>query len=190
MKNKWLIIAVLLPLVSVSQQSKSKGKIQTVTSVGFAAGESTAKPLFQVSGGWTFDRYYAGVGVGFDQYFTNSIPLFADGRFSFGRARWGFAYVNGGYNFTTDKPDEKTIWSQTSTNRLLGGFYMDAGLGYRIHIGTLHRLLISAGYSQKNVVRQTIYTNPCLVAPCPETIVDYRYKLGRIVTKVSWEFSK
>jgi hypothetical protein len=191
MKNKWLIIAVLFPFLCFSQGKNSKGKITAITSAGVAAGESTAKPLFQVSTGFTFDNWFTGVGIGLDEYKFNSYPLFADWRMNFGKAKVAFFYANGGYNFPGSqhgREDDFNVFK--TTDKLLGGFYMDAGVGYRVRLNPLHRILFSAGYSQKNMRTRIGYTYPCLVPPCDEQIYNYNYQLGRIVTKLSWEFGK
>jgi hypothetical protein len=189
MKTKWLLIAVLSPLISFSQGDRSKGRVVTIASVGLAAGESTAKPLFQLSSGLVHGRWFTGIGAGLDQYNFNSVPLFADWRMNFGRTRLGFLYANGGYNFATKNKGLTDDWFKT-TDRFYGGLYMDAGIGYRIRLSSLHRLLFSAGYSQKNISNKIGYTYPCLVPPCTEQVYTYQYNFGRIVTKLSWEFGK
>jgi hypothetical protein len=187
MKSTWLIIAVLFPVVSFSQESLSKSRFNMVTSVGVVAGESTAKPLFQLVSGFSYDRWFTGIGIGLDQYKFKSIPLFADWRMHFGKKRSGYVYANGGYNFAYNNKSDNDNFYKT-TDRFYGGFYMDAGLGYRIRLSSLHRLLLSAGYSQKNIINKIGYTYPCFVAPCPEEVYNYRYNPGRIITKLSWEF--
>jgi hypothetical protein len=189
MKSKWLIIAVLFPAISLSQESSSKSHLNTIASVGLAVGESTAKPLYQLSAGLAYDRYFAGIGAGIDQYNFNSVPLFADWRMNFGKARQVFLYTNCGYNFTYNNDGSNSPFFKT-TDRFYGGFYMDAGIGYRIRLNSLHRLLLSAGYSQKNVNNKVGYTYPCTVPPCLEEIYIYHYTLGRIITKLSWELGK
>jgi len=189
MKSKWFIIAVLFPAVIFSQESSSKSRLNIIATVGMAAGESTAKPLFQLESGFTFDRWFMGIGIGIDQYNLKSIPLFADWRMNFGKARSGFLYANGGYNFPYGNKSNFNYFYE-STDRFTGGFYMDAGVGYRIRLGSLHRLLFSAGYSQKNIVNKVGYTYPCLVAPCPEEIHNYHYNFGRVITKLSWEMGR
>lgn len=189
MKNKWLIIAVLCPILSFSQQNTAKARLTSIAAVGLVAGESTAKPLFQISGGFSHGRYFSGIGIGMDQYFFNSIPLFADWRVSFGKTRLGFLYANGGYNFPGKIKSRNDWWGKT-TDRYYGGFYMDAGIGYRIKLSnSLHRLLFSAGYSRKTMSNKVGYTYQC-VPPCPEDIYTYKYELGRIVAKFSWEFGR
>jgi hypothetical protein len=190
MKNKWLLIAVLFPSLCVAQGNNSKGKIRAITSAGFAAGEGTAKPLFQVSAGFAFDNWFAGAGVGLDQYKFNTVPLFADWRVNFGKSKLAFLYANGGYNFPGKYKGSEEFGSLKSSDKLFGGFYMDAGIGYRVRLSPLHRILFSAGYSQKNARARIGYPTYCLTPPCPEQIYNYEYQLGRIVSKISWEFGK
>jgi hypothetical protein len=189
MKNKWLIIAVLFPVVSFSQENSSRPRFHTIASVGVAAGESTAKPLFQLVPGFSYDRWFTGIGIGLDQYNFTTIPLFADWRVNFGKTRSGFLYANGGYNFSVNNKSGIDNWFKT-TDRFEGGLYMDAGLGYRIRMGPLHRLLFSAGYSQKNITNIVGYTYQCFNPPCTEEVYRYHYNLGRIVTKLSWEIGR
>ena len=188
MKNKWLIIAVLFPVLSFSQENFSKSRFNTIASVGFAAGESTAKPLFQLSAGLSYGRYFTGIGFGYDQYFYNSLPLFADWRVYYGKERTGFLYANGGYNFPGKNKTARSNWFGVSES-FEGGFYADAGLGYRIRLGLLHHLLFSAGYSQKKITNTVVYNYDCN-PPCPEQVYSYHHNLGRIITKLSWEFGR
>ena len=184
------MLAVLFPVMSFSQQSTSKARVTSIASVGFAAGESTAKPLFQLSGGFNYGRFFSGIGIGMDQYRFNSFPLFADWRANFGKERLAFVYANGGYNFPGKNKSMNDEWFKT-TDLFDGGFYMDAGLGYRIRLNSsLHRLLFSAGYSRKTISNKVGYTYQCFNPPCQENLYTYKYELGRIVAKFSWEFGR
>lgn len=186
MKIKWLVIAVLIPALCCSQ-SKTKSSLHTIVSAGAAAGEGTAKPLAQVAAGLHYDRYFTGIGVGLDNYRFRSIPLFADWRMNFGNKQSIFVFANGGYNFSVGNQDEGTHSFETS-NRFYGGFYFDTGLGYRFRLSSSHRLLLSAGYSQKNIRQEIGYTYPCFNPPCNEDFYNYHYNLGRITAKIAWEF--
>ncbi|HLG38574.1 MAG TPA: hypothetical protein VI461_02860 [Chitinophagaceae bacterium] len=188
MKTKWLIIAALFPLLSFSQDKHGSG-FNAIVSTGVVAGESAAKPLVQVAAGLNYDRYFMGVGLGLDPYYFKSIPLFADWRINFGKTRLAFVYANGGYNLPYNNKNAEDNFFK-STDRFNGGFYMDLGMGYRIRLSSYHRLLFSAGYSRKDISNKVGYTYPCLNPPCDEQITNYRYSLGRIVTKLSWEFGK
>lgn len=190
MKNKWLVIAVLFPLLSFPQDKTATPRVNTTASAGLIAGESTAKPLLQIGAGLKFSRWYTGIGVGLDPYKFKSIPLFADGRLTFGKNDVGFIYANGGYNFPYDNPiGDDDIWKTDES--FSGGFYMDAGIGCRIPLkSSWHRILFSAGYSQKEIVNTVEYTYPCVSPPCNPEINKNQYRLGRIVAKMSWVFGR
>jgi hypothetical protein len=187
MRAKWLIVAALFPCVIFSQDKKPCPCLNTLISAGVIGGESAAKPLLQAETGIKFDRYFAGIGIGLDHYYLKSIPLFADWRINFGKERLAFLYANGGYNFPYNNDQDVISGYQ---NNYRGGFYMDAGLGYRFRLNTYHRLLLSAGYSQKNInSRYTSFFCPFL-PPCQEQVYNYHYTLGRIIAKLSWEFGR
>jgi hypothetical protein len=186
MTRKWFIIAVLFPMFSLAQ-GKNKSNVTTIVSTGIIMGESAAKPLYQFSGGFTMDRWFAGAGAGYDAYQNRSIPVFADWRYSIGSRRLGFAYANIGYNFPTgDRIFHEPFWREGT---LYGGFYMDAGAGLRFMLGGSHHLLLSAGYSQKNMEGRITDAVMCITTPCPEGATTiYNYSFGRLVLKMSWEF--
>jgi hypothetical protein len=186
---KQIIFAVLfLPLGLFAQNKKTTvSGWRMITSTGLVAGESTTKPLFQLSGGIVIDRHFAGIGFGYETYRFNSIPVFANWQMDFGKKRTGFLYANGGYNFPGHNKEEAEF--SKKSDRLKGGFYMDAGLGYRIRLGMFNRLLFSAGYSRKDVRNIKIYSFPCYTANCSDNINinEFKYSLGRMVAKMSWE---
>lgn len=187
--KRFFIVLLLVPGFIFAQHTKKiNGGWKTITSTGLAIGEANTKPVFQLSGGFTYRRYFTGIGIGYDTYEFNSIPVFADWRMSFGRRQIGFIYADGGYNFPGSYK-RNNEFSKTS-DRLRGGLYMDAGIGYRIPLGTLHRLSVSAGFSRKNIIQRKVFVYPCLTAPCPEDIHDYDYNFNRILTRLSWEFGK
>lgn len=189
MKSQWLIITVLFPFLSFSQENSSRIRVHTIATVGMAAGESTVKPLFQVESGIVHRKWFGGAGIGLDQYNFKSIPVFLDGRFHFGKTMSAFVYGNGGYNFPYKNKSGIDNFFKT-TDKFYGGLYIDAGVGYRVRLNSSHRLQMSAGYSQKNIRNKIGYTFICFSPPCLEEIYNYHYKLGRILAKVSWEFGK
>lgn len=184
---RYIIIAFLFfPLVVSAQGKKSfKTGWRIITSAGLIAGETDNRPAFQLSGGVVRSRYFAGVGIGYETYRFNSFPVFADWRIDFGKKRLGFLYGNAGYNFPGSY-NEETEFFKTS-DRIKGGFFMDAGIGYRIRLGTFNRLLFSAGYTRKDIRHIKRYAYPCITGDCPDNINDFKYSLGRMVAKMSWE---
>lgn len=189
-----LIVLLFFPGALLAQTKTTvKPGWRSIATAGFSAGESGASPVFQLSGGFTYNRFFNGIGIGYDLYESNSFPLFADWRMSFGKQKLVFVYAMPGYNipgkFTKEVPDFRTV-----EERQIGGFYMDAGVGYRIPLGILHRLSFSAGYVRKSVSHEKIYSYPCGIVPCTETPAPdkyvYRYNYGLITTKLSWELGK
>jgi hypothetical protein len=188
------IVLLFLPISLVAQQKKTiKPGWRSIATAGFTAGESGASPVFQLSGGITYSCFFNGIGIGYDLYEFNSFPLFADWRMSFGKQQLVFVYAMPGYNipgkFTKEVADFRTV-AESQT----GGFYMDAGIGYRIPLGLLNHLSFSTGYVRKSVSHEKIYTTPCgNIMPCTDPPPDkyvYRYNYGLITTKLSWELGK
>lgn len=186
MKRIGIALLFFLPSLLFAQNKKaSKPGWRMITSTGLIAGESDTKPLFLWSGGIVYHHHFAGIGFGYDMYRFSSFPVFADWRMSFGKKKIGFIYANGGYNFP-GKYKEEDEFSKTK-DRLRGGYYMDAGIGYRIPLGHFNRLSFSAGYSRKNISQLKTFVYPCLTGDCPEDIHEYKYSFGRIIAKMSWE---
>lgn len=186
MKKKIMLLLLLCPLFSLAQvKQKQQLKWNMLASAGLAAGESNTKPVFQLSGGLKYSRFFTGIGIGYDTYEFNSIPVFADWRMMFGKKRAAFLYANGGYNFPGKYREDNDL-SKTEDG-IKGGFYGDLGIGYRMPLGSLHRLAISAGFSQKNIRQRKVFVYPCLTGDCPEDIREYRYRFNRIIARLSWE---
>lgn len=186
MKKVVALMFLLWPVMLLAQgKEKQQLKWSTIASAGLATGESNTKPVFQLSGGVNYNRFFTGIGVGYDTYEFNSVPLFADWRVKFGKKQAAFVYANGGYNFP-GKYQMDDDFSKTADD-IKGGLYTDIGIGYRVPLGILHRLGLSAGFSQKNIIQRKVFVFPCLTGDCPEDIREYRYRFNRIVAKLSWE---
>ena len=187
--KKVLVPFFLLASVFTFSQKKrtlSGAGFCMISSAGVAIGEKSVNPVFQVVPGIYFKKFSAGIGLGFDDYRFRSMPLFADVRFKFGRRDFGFLYADAGYNFPFDiKKTESTF---NTTDIYKGGFYGDAGIGFRIFTRSRHAFLFSTGYSIKDIKNKVGYTYNTFVPPAVEDIYHYRYSLGRIVSKLSWEF--
>lgn len=188
--RKMMIVFCLSPLLVFSQK-KEKPKPAWIVSSGIIAGANETKPLFQAAGGITYSRYFTGIGIGYDSYRFNTIPVFADWRVSVGNRKVIFGYAQAGYNFPGHYQKENEY--RKVSDRLEGGFYMDAGIGYRLPLGQGHRLLFSAGYSRKYIAQEKGYTYPCGIVPCTgaePVVYTYRYSFNRILVKAGWEWGK
>jgi hypothetical protein len=191
--KKALIVFLFLPAALLAQTKKTvKPGWRSIATAGITAGESGASPVFQWSGGITYNRFFNGIGIGYSSYEYNSFPVFADWRMNVGKQQLVFVYAMPGYNIP-GKFTREVNFVGTLDERLSGGFYMDAGIGYRIPLGLLNRLSFSAGFIRKSVSYEKVYSYPCGMAPCNETPPDryiYRYNYGLITTKLSWELGR
>ena len=189
MKRKWFIIAVLFFFFLFAQQSSSRSSLHTIASLGVAVGESTAKPLMQITSGFYYKKWFTGLGAGLDLYNLKSIPLFVDYRFFFGKKYTCFLYADAGYNIPFGNKSDVEGYSKHK-DRFYGGVYVDAGAGYRIALGDRHRILISAGYSRKDVFHNIEYVYGGGPDPGMEQEYNYHYMFGRIAARVNWDFGR
>jgi hypothetical protein len=188
-----LVIVMFLPLISFGQpREKGKAGFHSIIGTGAMIGETKTKAFFHYSGGLQYDRYFTGIGMGYDAYRLNTIPVFADWRMNFGSRRVLFIYANVGVNFAANLlREEKTDYSRSFSRP---GLYTDGGIGYRWPLGNSQQLSLSVGHSYKQVTDVHEFSYPCGIVPCSErtpTITNaYRYNFGRIVVKTGWEFGK
>lgn len=190
-----IVFLLLVMAFAASGQVKQRIKPgwRMITAAGYSAGESGTGAVFQLSGGLGFRSMYVGIGAGYDNYEYRSFPVFADWRLRFGSKRLVFVYAMPGYNIPGKFTREvSNFWRQVD-DRLDGGLYMDAGLGYRVPLGRIHHINFSAGYIRKRITRNKEYRFMCGDEPCPndrpETI-RLRYNFGLVTAKLSWEFGR
>lgn len=186
--NRILLIALLFPLLGLSQKKQdNKAYLRSILSGGLLIGEKDSYPVYQWSGGLHINRYFGGVGIGYDRYRFNSIPVFADFRADIGEKKLVYVYANGGYAIP-GKYKELEEFNKI-VDKLKGGFYMDLGVGYRMRLSPVHSILLSAGYTRKEMTQEKIYKYSWCPT-CDESIYRFNYKLDRIVVKASWEFGR
>ena len=190
MKKSVVISFLFASLVSFSQNKSNaiKPVFRVIASGGIVVGQKNISSVFQVVPGVSVKRFYAGTGIGLDDYRFRSLPLFADVRYHFGRREFGFIYVDAGYNFPFDISKTQEIFKTTDIYK--GGFYGDFGLGFRFMSFGKHSFLFSGGYSIKNIKNKVGHTYTwTLPAETPETFDNYSFSMQRISAKLSWQFS-
>lgn len=189
MRQYLLLMALALPFAAITQQNKKATDnvwLQTIGSAAIVGGQSGVKPVFQLVSGIRKSIYFAGIGVGYDNYLYKSLPVFADMRIDFSKKQIVFAYGDLGYNIPVGLKTSTDVFK--TTDLYYGGIYIDAGLGYRHKINNKNNFLFSFGYTLKDINKKEGYTYPCINPPCTENISYYKYRMGRVVTRVSWEF--
>jgi hypothetical protein len=180
-----IIIILLVPLCLSAQTRKSKTGWRVISSVGLLAGETDTRPTFQLSGGVMKKRHFFGAGIGYELYRFNTLPVYADWRMDFGRRRGGFIYGNAGYSIAGHQKKTEEFFPVSVSYK--GGIFMDAGIGFKLRLGSMNRLGFSAGYSRKDFKHIKRFPAPCFDGNCPEDKTVLNYNLGRIVAKLNWE---
>ena len=184
-----LVIVMFLPLFCFGQPKvKEKAGFHSIVGGGAMIGESRTKAFFQYSGGLQYGRYFTGIGIGYDAYRLNTIPVFADWRMNFGPRRVLFVYANVGANFAANiQKEEKTDYSRGYARP---GLYTDGGFGYRFPLGHSQRIFLSVGHSFKRITDVHEFSYGSFRSNQAVTTNAYRYNYSRIVVKTGWEFGK
>lgn len=189
--KKLLIILLLLPIACFSQKKKTKIYPHVILSGGIAGGEKQTAPVAQLSAGISFGPWFSGLGVGYDYYRFNTIPVYADWRFSFGPDRILYVYANPGVHLLQPTGSQlETIWARKA--ELKPGFFGEGGVGFRVKAGRYHHLGLSIGYRYRQMTHRTDLTPPW-ISSRPTTMGELakdRYSFTTIVSRLTWEFGR
>ena len=184
MRHKSFIFFLLVSLMGFSVKAQSR-KIQfhSINSVGFVIGESGTDMMLQSVNGFAYKNFYSGIGFAKDDYNYNSYPLFFDQRIYFSEKNKAFAYGDLGYNFSGKNKPGKEVYYYTSYH-FSGSVFTDFGIGYKMAFIKKSSLLLSIGYSYKEL-NDKIET----IGPADgKNYSNYKYGNGRIVLKAGVGF--
>jgi hypothetical protein len=180
----FFLIAICLGIPGLAQ--KTNVQFHSINSVGLTNGQSGGHMLLQTVNGVIYNSWFAGIGFGIDYYPYRSLPLFADLRKYVGASKDAFAYVDLGYNLDANNKPGKDVFY--STYHYSSGLYSDFGIGYSMKINRRSSLLVSTGFSYKNITNHITVAEECLVAPCPVDYSKYQYGNGRVSLKAGIDF--
>lgn len=169
----------------VAKKSCSCG-FSSINQFGILTGTNGNYPLLQTINGFRYKTWFVGAGVGLDVYHTTTIPLFLDFRKNLlaGKST-PFVYADGGIQFMTQKTRIKGPYLKEDYQT---GAYYDVGIGYQVGLKNRHALLMSAGYSVKEIEYDRYAEVVCITSPCPKDKSNYKYKLNRLSLKVGYRF--
>ena len=178
-------------LASFGQKKNAAYKFHSINNISLINGDNVTSAGLQSINGFQKGNLFAGVGIGLDYYLYRTVPLFADFRYEFGKAKNKFfAYADGGINFDWVEEDYNDgpifIWDGSrNTTEFHDGAYTDIGLGYTVGSKKGGGLVLSLGHSYKSLKKTVSYMD----WRTQETISDiYHYDFNRIVLKVGWKF--
>jgi hypothetical protein len=186
MKTKLTIISALALIISLKMSAQNNIKFGSINMGGVITGKSKSTITLQTINGISSKKLFAGIGVGLDYYTYKSVPLFIDLRTLIGRTNF-FIFADPGYNFPfKNTPDSKNIYFDTY--HFYGGFYSEAGFGYKLRVVKNRYVLFSSGYSYKKINDKVSTVNECFAAPCPMNYSTYTYQFQRLIFKAGFLF--
>lgn len=196
MKIKLLFLVVLTGCVFITsaqeanqEQPAKKGcscSFSSINQIGDLYGSKGTYFQVQTINGIRYKTWFAGVGAGIDFYTRGGFPVFLDVRKDiFEKRSTPFLYADAGIHLVRDRKEEVSQWHQ---NTYSNGFYGDAGIGYKLDVHGAGRLLVSAGYSYKNINRRYEYVSSCPTNRCYESYYTYKSYLHRLSVKLGLQF--
>ncbi|MGE5521071.1 MAG: hypothetical protein ACM3VS_14160 [Candidatus Dadabacteria bacterium] len=186
MRVVYLIWLFCLSLAVQGQKKETVSRINIKPSFTIGVLEGKSASAVQLNGGvgLKYKTNQLGVGVGIDEYYLRSIPLYFDGRkYILPAESTPFVYGFVGTNLPWLKEIQKN--SFTTTQR---GLFYDVGIGYQLPIMYKHQLSISAGYSYKEISQEQNIPIFCITWPCPEQRQYFQYQLRRLSLKAGINF--
>jgi hypothetical protein len=181
------IYSCLVMMFCPSSSAQQKIKFSSINTGGIIIGQTKVNGLFQSVNGLTYQKWFAGVGAGADYYYHKSIPIFIDARRYLGKSDAVFLYADLGYNRPWDNKPGDEVFSYGSYH-FTGGVYTDVGAGYAFKLIPNFSLIVSGGFSYKNIRSRVGVLYPCLVPPCNEEMNSYNYEFNRFVLKAGIQF--
>ncbi|HTQ64965.1 MAG TPA: hypothetical protein VMI12_09210 [Puia sp.] len=194
MRNRKHLFPILGLLVISSichAQNKAAWQFRSINQLGLLEGETGSAFQIQTINGAQYKSWFGGIGIGLDYYRFRSIPLFADFRKDFGgKNKFFFIYADGGIHFSWLTDDQKRIYAgyNNGPNDFSNGFYMSAGIGYKIILNGKLAFFISPGYSYKKSEAKTTTTICPFQGPCYINTDRYDYNMSRLSVNAGIEF--
>jgi len=181
MKYRMCLVQLLILLCATGfAQTKDKFKFTSINEMGILAGESRAEIQLQTINGVSYKSFLAGIGLGMDDYYERTFPLFIDLRKRFSKKETApFLYGDAGYSFISK--NSMNAWEMDRK----GGLYYAVGLGYEIATNSKVKAVFDVGYSYKRFSR-IIDNEPWRSSL--HYFDTYDYSLNRISIKAGLRF--
>lgn len=160
-------------------QEKSKIRFRSINQVGTLTGESSTEFQMQTINGINYQTISAGVGVGLDYYYEQTIPVFIDLRKKFFDKSGPFIFADAGFSVPV-----KNSFDEFEMDRK-GGLYYVLGLGYEFPIDKKVFAVFDFGYSYKRFSK-VIDSEPWRSST--HEFATYDYSLNRISVKAGLRF--
>ena len=184
LKNFLLIAAVFFSVTATAQ----KTAYRSYSYLGLLEGQSSASFQLTTSHGLEFGSYFAGLGVGLDEYRKWSLPIFVTAsKYLFPRRNNLFVSANAGTHLLFNQ-QEQLIFNSTSS-KLLPGFFGEMGLVYRFPLSGMkpgQGLVFGTYYSYKAFKEKFAVPGNCNNPPCADGFEYTNYQLNRWAFKLGF----
>jgi hypothetical protein len=153
------------------------------SAIGFVTGKLPVAFTAQIENGISFKNWFVGAGFGIDLYYKKTLPLFiaVKKEFSFKKSSL-FLYANAGKNIILK--NKQTVIGRYQMILSQGGFYGDAGIGYKMKTSKRSNVFFSLGSTVK-YIEEIEKATDFLGMP---GISDVRYKFSRISFRIGFQF--
>lgn len=185
MKSLRLTVALLLAWSFLQAQDSTQTmkepiRFQNILQVGLLLGESQSEFEIQSINGIKWKTFSGGIGIGVDNYFFRTVPLFIDLRTDIlKKQNTPFVFADAGMQFPWVQNAQK---SYNIDPEYKSGFYFNAGAGYKINMLKRNAIVFSAAFSLKKVDETGAV---CGVVSCTEPNT-YEYTFRRLSLKIGW----
>ncbi|MES2004966.1 MAG: hypothetical protein V4450_10625 [Bacteroidota bacterium] len=180
---------IVFCLIAVGMKAQSTKGHYVIPQAALLNGDHSVSGQVQLLGGIERNNWSYGIGAAIDYYKVRTVPLFADLRFSFGKKRSVFSYVNIGPNIAWALGSQYTydrLGFYSANGSFSNGLYTDIGIGYTLKSRNQKSVLISLGYSSKTISETY---NEAIFRDFPPFGVDYHerkllYTFNRLALRI------
>lgn len=182
MKNIYVVFTFIVFSFLGNAQEKHSVIFNSYTAIGFVAGKAPVDFAAQTENGIGYKNWFIGAGLGIDLYYKTTLPVFIaiKKEFPLKNNSW-FIYANGGTHTATNNKKNVGTFSTITTK---GGFYGDAGIGYKIKTRKRQSVFFTIGNTIKNMEETEVYDNGFGMPGIYYT----QNKLSRIAFKMGYQF--
>ncbi len=155
MKLKFVLLLFLWQLVAERTvgQGKRSVKFVSINQLAVTFGDrniGAGGPGIFSTNGFETDKWFAGLGVGYNNYAMHSYPLYLQAERKFSQLKYGFfAFANSGLNVVLQKDQVPAIITVTSNSRYKfeTGYWGEMGIGHRFYIFKNLQMQAAVGYN-------------------------------------------
>lgn len=191
--KKFLVLIFLCSITKTAVYSQTaitreKPKFSTLQALQLFGNKKSGHVGFQLIAGANYKQFYAGIGASIDAYYTMSVPLFLDLRYTVYHKQLGiFVYNDLGVNTIVNYQNKYPKKNDNGDEfyHLQKGLYHDYGIGVKTKLAPNFWYHISIGFSYKESkyrVTQYYWNNQT------PYVDSYFNKASRIMIKMGFQF--